>query len=149
MQGLSLDGLLCSNHVLSIVARHINMNKSQTFVVDFIVKSDPPGLIKLVLVEEGDWSDIDVRLRSLQKRMYGCIDAIIDGQLVNQFPGVWKKDVIISVDFYDAPHKETYEFFKRFSENVLLIPSYEESIRQSDFVDNISFEANFETLAKK
>ena len=50
------------------------MNKSQSFVVDFVVKTDSPDVMKMVLVEEGDWSDIDARLQLLQQRMYGCRD---------------------------------------------------------------------------
>jgi hypothetical protein len=122
------------------------MNKGQTFVVDFVVKGDSPDVMKMALVEEGDWSDIDERLRRLQQRMYGCIDAAIDGQLTEQFPETKGKKIIVSVDFYDAPQKEAAEFFDRFSEQVLLIPSYSDALKQSKFVNEIAFEANFETL---
>lgn len=124
------------------------MNKSHTFVVDFVVKGDSPDVMKMVLVEEGDWSDIDARLRLLQQRMYECIDAAIDGQLTDQFPETKGKKIVISIDFYDAPHKEASEFFERFSKNVFLIPSYEDALKQSEFVKDIAFEANFETLPK-
>lgn len=124
------------------------MNKSQTFVVDFVVKSDSPDVMKMVLVEEGDWSDIDARLRLLQQRMYGCIDAAIDGQLTDQFPETKGKKIVVSVDFYDAPQEEASEFFERFSEKVFLIPSYGDGLKQSRFVKDIFFEANFETLPK-
>jgi hypothetical protein len=124
------------------------MNNSQTFVLDFVVKGDSPDVMKVVLVEEGDWSDIDARLRHLQERMYGCIDAAIDGQLTDQFPETKGKKIVVSVDFYDAPQVEASEFFERFSENVFLIPSYGEGLKQSRFVKDIVFEANFETLPK-
>lgn len=124
------------------------MNKSQTFVVDFVVKGDSPDVMKMVLVEEGDWSDIDARLRLLQQRMYGCIDAAIDGQLADQFPETKGKKIVVSIDFYDVPHAEAYEFFERFSNNVFLIPSYGDGLKQSRFVEEIVFEANFETLPK-
>ncbi len=124
------------------------MNKGQTFVVDFVVKGDSPDVMKMVLVEEGGWSDIDDRLRRLQQRMYGCIDAAIDGQLTEQFPETKGKKIIVSVDFYDAPQKEASEFFDRFSKQVFLIPSYRAALTQSRFVNEIAFEANFETLPK-
>ena len=124
------------------------MNKSQSFVVDFVVKTDSPDVMKMVLVEEGDWSDIDARLQLLQQRMYGCIDAAIDGQLADQFPETKGKKIVVSIDFYDVPHEEASEFFERFSNNVFLIPSYCDGLRQSRFVKDIVFEANFETLPK-
>lgn len=124
------------------------MNGSQIFIVDFVVRDDSPDVMKMVLVEEGDWSDIDARLRFLQERLYGCIDAAIDGQLADQFPETKGKKVIVSIDFYNAPHEEASEFFERFSKNVLLIPSYKEGLEQSKFVKDIIFEANFETLQK-
>ena len=124
------------------------MNRGQTFVVDFVVKGDSSDIMKMVLVEEGDWSDIDDRLRLLQQRMYGCIDAAIDGQLTDQFPETKGKKIIVSVDFYDAPQKEASEFFDRFSKQVFLIPSYSAALKQSRFVNEIAFEANFETLPK-
>lgn len=124
------------------------MNKSQNFVVDFVVKCDSPDVMKMVLVEEGDWSDIDARLRLLQQRMYGCIDAAIDGQLADKFPETKGKLIVVSVDFYDAPEEEVSEFFERFSKNVFLIPSYKDGLRLSRFVKDIVFEANFETLQK-
>ena len=102
----------------------------------------------MVLVEEGDWSDIDARLRLLQQRMYGCIDAAIDGQLADKFPETKGKLIVVSVDFYDAPEEEVSEFFERFSKNVFLIPSYKDGLRLSRFVKDIVFEANFETLQK-
>jgi hypothetical protein len=36
------------------------MNKGQTFVVDFVVKGDSPDVMKMVLVEERDWSEMAV-----------------------------------------------------------------------------------------
>jgi len=125
------------------------MNKSQTFVVDFVVKGDSPDVMKMVLVEEGDWSNIDARLRLLQQRMYECIDAAIDGQLTDLFPETKGKKIVVSIDFYDAPHEETSEFIERFSKNVFLNPSYYgDALRQSRFVKDIAFEVNFETLPK-
>lgn len=124
------------------------MNKSHTFVVDFVVKGDSPDAMKMVLVEEGDWSNIDGRLRLLQQRMYGCIDAAIDGQLTGQFPEAKGKKIIISVDFYDAPRDEASEFFERFSKNVFLIPSYRDALKKSEFAKGIAFETNFETPPK-
>lgn len=124
------------------------MNKSQTFVVDFVVKCDSSDVMKMVLVEEGDWSDINTRLRLLQQRMYGCIDAAIDGQLADLFPETKGKLIVVSIDFYGAPKEEASEFFENFSKNVFLIPSYGDGLKQSRFVKGIVFEANFETLPK-
>ena len=116
--------------------------------MDFVVRCDSPDVMKMVLVEEGDWSDIDARLRILQQRMYGCIDAAIDGQLADQFPETRGKLIVVSIDFYGAPKEEAFEFFDRFSKNVFLIPSYRDGLKQSPFVKDIAFEANFETPPK-
>ena len=104
--------------------------------------------MKMVLVEEGDWSDVDARLRLLQQRMYECIDAAIDGQLADQFPEAKGKKIVVSIDFYDAPYEEASEFFERFSKSVFLIPSYGDGLKQSKFVKDIVFEANFDMLPK-
>jgi hypothetical protein len=77
--------------------------------------------------------------------MYGCIDAAIDGQLTDQFPETKGKKIIVSVDFYEAPQEEASEFFDRLSKHVFLIPSYSAALMQSRFVNEIAFEANFET----
>jgi hypothetical protein len=87
----------------------------------------------------------DGRLRRLQQRMYGCIDAAIDGQLTDQFPETKGKKIIVSVDFYEAPQEEASEFFDRLSKHVFLIPSYSAALMQSRFVNEIAFEANLET----
>ena len=76
------------------------------------------------------------------------MDAAIDGQLADQFPETKGKKIVVSIDFYDVPHEEASEFFERFSNNVFLIPSYGDGLRQSRFVKDIVFEANFETLPK-
>lgn len=124
------------------------MNNSQNFVVDFVVKGDTPDVMKMVLVEEGDWSDIDGRLHSLQQRMYDCIDAAIDGQLLKLFPETLGKKIIISVDFYGAPYQRASDFFDQFSKGVLLIPSYSNALKENDFIKAIGFEAEFNNPPK-
>jgi hypothetical protein len=124
------------------------MNNSRNFVVDFVVRGDSPDVMKMVLVEEGDWSDTDERLHALQQRMYDCIDAAIDGQLFNSFPETKGKKIVISVDFYNAPYEKASDFFERFSRNVVLIPSYSEALKSSGFIKGIGFEADFNKLPK-
>lgn len=124
------------------------MNTSRNFMVDFIVKGDSPDVMKMVLVEEGDWLDADERLHSLQQRMYDCIDAAIDGELFKSFPETKGKKIVISVDFYNAPYEKASDFFERFSRNALLIPSYSEALKSSNFIKGIAFEADFNNLPK-
>ena len=122
------------------------MTDSQTVVIDFVVRGKSADVMKIVLVEEGDWSDIDSRLRKLQQRMYGCVDAAIYGQLAEKFPETIGKKIIVSVDFYDSPRIDADEFFERFSKNVFSLSPYGDALKKSRFVDEVFFEANFETL---
>lgn len=124
------------------------MRTPRSFIVDFIVKGDSPDVMKMILVEEGDWTDVDDRLHSLQQRMYDCIDAAIDGKLFELFPETKGKKIIISVDFYNAPYEKACNFFERFSQNALLIPSYSEALKSSAFIKGIDFEADFNNLPK-
>jgi hypothetical protein len=124
------------------------MHTPRSFVVDFIVKGDSPDEMKMVLVEEGDWADADDRLHTLQQRMYDCIDAAIDGKLFELFPETKGRRIIISVDFYNAPFDKAHDFFERFSQNVLLTPSYSEALKSSVFIKGIGFEADFNNLPK-
>lgn len=119
-----------------------------SFVVDFVVKGDSSDVMKMVLVEEGDWADTDDRLHSLQQRMYDCIDAAIDGQLFKLFPETKGKKIIISVDFYNAPYEKVSDFFEQFSQNVLLIPAYSQALKSSAFIKGIGFEADYNKLPK-
>jgi hypothetical protein len=107
--------------------------------IDFIVK-DP---WRMVLVEEGPWEDVSANLRRVQSRLYGCIDAAIDGYLAQQFPESNGAHVTVQLDCYSVPQDEVSTFFKAFSSSVLHLPSYKDALHSSSFVAGFDFQINF------
>jgi hypothetical protein len=123
------------------------MSKEQAVTVDFVAKGDSPDEWKMVLVEEGPWDGpIDVALRRIQDRLYGCIDAAVDGQLAESFPKTQGKKVIVQLDCYNVPESEVADFFERFSAGVFAIENYRLALEQSQFVSDIGFQLNFDNI---
>ena len=113
-------------------------------VVDFVARGDSLDDWKLVLVEEGPWlGPIDEQLRRIQGRLYGCIDAVLDGHLASEFPESKGKSVIVQMDCYNVPRPEVEEFFGRFSAGVLALEAYRTAIANSEFARGISFAIRF------
>ena len=99
----------------------------------------------MVLVEKGPWDGpVDGHLRALQERLYGCIEAALDGQLAEQFPKAANKQVIVRVDCYDIPRPEVNEFMERFSHGVVELPDY--SAEASPWVKSFAFEVNHDQI---
>lgn len=121
------------------------MSSERSTLVDFIARTNSQDKWRMVLVEEGPWSEvIEFELARIQDRLYGCIDAAIDGQLADQFPELSGAHIIIQLDCYNVPEAEVHAFFDEFSSGVFLIPDYKEALRASSYVSGISFEINFE-----
>lgn len=117
---------------------------SSPTTVDFIARGDLPDQWQMVLVEEGPWpGPLNEELRRIQERLYGCIDAALDGLLAEKFPDSYGKEIEIRLDCYDLPKVEISEFFERFSEGVFCIEDYRKALSQSKFVAAISFRINF------
>ena len=116
-----------------------------TVTVDFIAFDDERDACLMVLVEQGPWdSPVDDHLRALQDRVYGCLDAALDGRLAEQFPKAANKNIIIRVDCYDVPKVEVDEFMGRFSEGIHELPDY--SPQLSQWVRSFTFEVNHDEL---
>lgn len=118
----------------------------KNFTVDFVAKGDSPEEWQLVLVEEGDWTFVDRRLHQLQDRLYDCIDAVLDGQLAEKYPETMEKNVIIKVEFFNAPEDKISTFIERFSEGVFSMGDYAEALRSCRFAKSISIKAGFGRL---
>ena len=89
----------------------------------------------MVLVENGPWrGPMDLYLRKLQERLYGCVDAALDGQLAERFPESAGKSVVIQLDCYDLPKDEVQAFFTAFAEGVFSIADYRVALAESRFV---------------
>jgi|ERR1041385_2977010 hypothetical protein len=118
-----------------------------TTVVDFVARGDSPDEWKLVLVEQGPWNDpVEANLRRLQDRLYGCLDAALDGQVAEKFPESKGKKVTIRLDCYNVPREPVSEFFDKFSSGALSIPDYREALGKSPFVKEFGFEITFDSI---
>lgn len=118
----------------------------RTTTVDFVARGDTPGEWRMVLVEEGPWlGPVESQLMRIQERMYGCIDAALDGQLAEHFPESKGSRVVVQLDCYNVPRKEVEDFFRRFSAGVLGLDDYKRALEKCDFVKGISFDINFES----
>lgn len=116
----------------------------RTTNVDFVAKGGAPGEWKMVLVE-GPWrGSIDDQLHRVQERMFGCIDAALDGQLAERFPESRGGRVTVQLDCYNVPRDEVEAFFQRFSSGVFFVGDYRQALAASEFVQGIGFEVNFE-----
>ena len=101
----------------------------------------------MVLVESGPWcGPMDLHLRNLQERLYGCVDAALDGQLAEQFPDSAGKSVVIQLDCYDLPKSEVQAFFTAFVEGVFSIADYRVALAENRFVKGISFDVTFDSI---
>lgn len=125
----------------------LTMSNESTTVVDFVARGEAPDEWRMVLVEEGPWpKPINEQLRRVQTRLYGCIDAAIDGQLAEQFPESKGKKIIIQLDCYNLPREEVSEFFDRFSDGVLKTEDYRDALLNNENAKSISFKINFDAI---
>lgn len=113
--------------------------------VNFVAFDEERDACLMVLVE-GPWpGTVEDHLRELQARMFGCLDAALDGQLAEQFPAAHGKTVIVRVDCYDVPQTDVQAFVDRFAEGVASLRDY--STASSPYVRRFMFEVNFDALA--
>ncbi|MEG3165173.1 hypothetical protein U1701_11260 [Sphingomonas sp. PB2P19] len=114
-------------------------------MVNFIAFNEARDTCQMVLVE-GPWDgEIEDHLRSLQDRMFGCLNAALDGHLAAQFPEAKGLNVVIRVDCYDVQRDEVEAFFGRFTDGVATMSDY--STTGSPFVRQFLFEVSFDTVA--
>ncbi len=122
------------------------MANERSTLVDFVVKESDAEW-KLVLVEEGPWEGpIEIRLSRIQDRLYGCLDAVLDGKLYEQFPDSKDKKIVIQLDCYNAPAAEVSDFFDRFSNGVLTTTDYRKALKGNKYVRDIQFAITFDSI---
>jgi len=122
------------------------MSNERATLVDFVARGDSPDEWKMVLVEEGPWAGaIENELRRVQERMYGCIDAILDGKLAENFPESKGKRIVVQLDCYDVPRTNVEDFFQRFSTGILSLTDYREALEHGEFAKSVRFEINFDS----
>lgn len=112
-----------------------------TVTIDFVAFDDERDACLLVLVEEGPWTgSVEDHLSSLQERLYGCLEAALDGQLAERFPRAANTRIVVRVDCYGTPRDDVNDFMKRFSEGVRDLPDFSPS--SSTWVRSFEFEVN-------
>ena len=121
------------------------MTDGDNLVVDFVARGDSSDEWRMVLVEEGPWSNIEDQLHRIQDRLFGCIDAAVDGLLAEKFPESKGRIVSIELDCYNVPESDVREFFDTFSTGALELPDYKDALKHSPFVKKIAFRLNFST----
>jgi hypothetical protein len=113
--------------------------------VDFVAFDDERDACLLVLVEQGPWAaPIDDYLQALQHRLYGCLEAALDGQVAQSFPKAANKNIVIRVDCYGVPQDEVDSFVERFAEGVRTMPDYQPS--SSEWVRSFDFEVTHDQI---
>jgi hypothetical protein len=116
-----------------------------TVTIDFVAFDDERDACLLVLVEEGPWTGmVEDHLAALQDKLYGYLEAALDGKVAERFPRAANMKVVIKVDCYNVPRKEVDEFMDRFSEGVFGIPDFSPS--SSPWVRSFEFEVNHDNI---
>jgi hypothetical protein len=119
----------------------------RTTTIDFVARGEVPDEWQLVLVEQGPWpGPIEGELRRLQDRLYGTIDAALQGKVAEKYPESKGKNILIRLDGYNLPTREVAAFFDRFSKGVFSTPDYKEALQNSPFVRGITFQAKLESI---
>lgn len=99
------------------------------------------------MVEEGPWAgEVEDQLRRIQRRLYDCVDAAIDGQIAAQFPASKGGRIVVQLDCYNVPRAQVEPFFVRFSEGILGIDQYRNALADSPFIDGLGFAINFDAV---
>lgn len=119
----------------------------EAFIIDFVARGASPDEWKVVLVERGPWElPPTQQLLGLQDRLYDSVDAVLDGKLAETFPETKGGRITVQLDCYDLPDQEVREFFSRFSAGVFEIPDYRNALKNSQYVQSISFELNMDSV---
>ncbi len=119
-----------------------------TVTVDFVARGADANSWHLVLVEQGPWpaADVTSELRRVQDRLYGCLDAALDGKVAEKFPDSTGRRITIRLDAYDLPEVEVRDFFNAFASQVLKTPDYATALAGSQWVSAVEFELSLRDL---
>ena len=108
--------------------------------VDFVAFDDERNACRLVLIEEAWESAVEDHLRHLQERLFGCLDASLDGQVAELFPKSLGRMIVLQIDCYGLPRKPIDEFVRRFSIGINDLPDY--SVESSPYISGFQFEVH-------
>ena len=110
-------------------------------IADLVATGSVPDEYRVVLIEQGPWkgSAAERQVR-IQTRLYGCVDAILDGQLAQAFPETDGKKIVVQLECRDLPPADVADVFKKFSDDVFQIPRYRASLETTPHAKGIVFE---------
>lgn len=116
--------------------------------INVVTRNEAHGGYALVLVEEGPWASEDIveNLRRIQERLYGCLDAALDGLVAGRFPESMGKPLTIRLDAYDVAGTELADFFSRFTSIVPTLKDYAQALAECKHHPDIRFEINMARL---
>ena len=117
--------------------------------IDFVAFDPELGAWMLVLVEAGPWNEVTIegRLVVLQDRLYGCLEAALDGQFAERFSEAADARVIVRVDCYDCygtTRDKVDAFMQRFSAGIRDMPDY--SPASSPWVRSLEVEVTHDEI---
>lgn len=116
--------------------------------MDFVAIDAGKDACPLVLVEPGPWIDTAIadRLRALQDRLYGCLEAALDRKVAERFPESVGKKIVVRVDCYDCHGiaREVDAFIQHFSAAVREMPDY--SASSSKWVRSFEIAIDFDQI---
>ncbi|MEI9997283.1 MAG: DUF2914 domain-containing protein [Rhizomicrobium sp.] len=125
------------------------MSENST-IADFAAPGKAPDEWRMVLVEQGPWKGaVTEGLRQLQTRLYASVDAVLDGQLAEEFPESEGKKVVIQLDCRGLPAKDVMDFFAKFSDGIFQIPRYRAALAETPFAADITFELKTDRAARR
>jgi hypothetical protein len=120
-----------------------------TTLIDFVARGETPDEWRLVIVEEGPWhGSIESQLRRVQDRLYGAMDAALDGEVASRFPESVGKKFVIQFDGYNLPDAQVEAFFDDFRGAVLQTPDYKAALVSNSFVKDITFRINLASISQ-
>jgi hypothetical protein len=115
--------------------------------IDLITEKQD-GKYVLVLVEQGPWKskDVAIRLRTVQDRIYNCIDAAIDGHIASRYPDSKGRHLVIRLVCYNTPKTDISELFCKLTKYIRNSDEYQNAINNSAFIKSIDFEMNLRQI---
>ena len=117
--------------------------------IDVISKARDGSWV-MTLVEEDPWAPDELvpNLRRIQERLYGCVDAAIDGHIARLYPESHGKAIVVRLDCYDTPDAPIREFVDQFAAHVCGAADIQRDLKAKGFVSSLRFEYSWDTLQK-
>ena len=128
---------------IGLLARSGTVGGRTDVTVDFIARGEEADQFRMILVEEGPWDGAtEANLRRVQDRLFGCVEAALEGLLAEKFPESVGKTIIIELDGYNLPEHDVREFFCAFADGVLELDEYKRELISSKYVSGVLFKLN-------